>query len=67
VTDAFHDDLPDDPPAAAWGVDGPAFGRRPAAVEPLRDELLRYLGGEDVVEAVAGAAADVEAWRGPDR
>jgi hypothetical protein len=65
VSDAFDDDIPDDPPAA-WGVEGPAFGRRPAAVEPLRDELLRYVGAGGVVEAVAGAAADVEAWRGPD-
>ena len=61
MTDAFDDDhRPDDPPAA-WGVEGPAFGRRPAAVEPLRDELLRYLAPG--AEPVAGATADVAAWR----
>ncbi len=64
MTDAFDDDRSDDPPAA-WAVDGPAFGRRPAAVESLRDELLRYVADDPA--AVAGAPADVAAWRGPDR
>ena len=56
-----HDDHPD-APAPAWGVDGPAFGRRPASVEPLRDELARYLAADD--EFVA-ASTDVEASRNP--
>jgi hypothetical protein len=62
VTDAF-DDRPDDPPAA-WGVEGPAFGRRPASVEPLRDELLRYVAAP---EAVSVAAGELEAWRSDER
>jgi hypothetical protein len=62
VTDPFDDRLDDLP--AAWAVDGPAFGRRPAAVEPLRDELSRYLAGPDAPDALAAAAIDVEASRG---
>ena len=66
MTDAFDDDRPHDPPAA-WGVDGPAFGRRPAAVEPLRAELLRYLATEPEPDAIAGTPGDLAAWRGAER
>jgi hypothetical protein len=62
VTDPL-DDLPDDPPAA-WDVEGPAFGRRPAAVEPLRDELLRYVAAPEVVSVASG---DLEAWRAAEQ
>lgn len=59
MPDPFDDHL--DEPPTRWSAEGPAFGRRPAGVELLRDELARYVAEPDL-DAVA-AASDVEASR----
>jgi hypothetical protein len=62
VREPLDDDRPDDG-FRAWAVEGPSFGRRPAAVEPLRDELARYLAPPRA-DVPVGPAGEVEASRG---
>lgn len=64
MPEPFDDDRLDDLPEP-WGVEGPAFARRPAAVESLRDELARYAGRREPA-TVAGATAHVDASRRSD-
>lgn len=61
MPDPFDDHL--DEPPTRWSAEGPAFGRRPAGVELLRDELARYVREPDL--DVLAATADVEASRRP--
>lgn len=62
VPDPFDDHL--DEPPSRWDAGGPAFGRRPAGVESLRDELLRYVAEpDDAGDAVALGGARIEASR----
>lgn len=60
MLDPFADSL--DPAPVRWEADGPAFGRRPAGVEALRDELTRYVAGPDL-DVVSAVSSDVEASR----